>query len=117
VAALSAMPAADPDAALPLTNLSLPLTEIIGRERELTELAQWLARSRLVTLVGPGGVGKTRLAVELGRRLLGDYPAGIWLIDLAPLLADPDAVASALASALGVSVSKAEGAIDSIVAR
>ena len=91
VASLSPLPPVETaagDSSAPPTNLPLPLTEIIGRERELTELAEWLKSSRLVTLVGPGGVGKTRLAVELGRRLLDNHPAGIWLIDLVPL-ADP----------------------------
>src|SRR5579859_3213676 len=98
----------------PATNLPLRQTEIIGREREFAELADWLKPSRLVTLVGPGGVGKTRLAVELGWRLLGEFPAGVWLVDLAPL-GDQDAMASAVAAALGVPVMKADAAVDAIV--
>jgi len=97
------------------TNLPLRLTEIIGRERELAELADWLKRRRLVTLVGPGGVGKTRLAVELGWSLLEEFAAGIWLVDLAPL-SDESAVASAVAAALGVAVTQIEAAVDAIVA-
>ena len=99
----------------PATSLPLRLTEIIGRERELAELEDWLKHSRLVTLAGPGGVGKTRLAVELGWRVLGKFPAGVWLIDLAPLT-DPDAVASAVAATLGVSVMKSGATVDAIVA-
>ncbi len=57
------------------TNLPLHQAEIIGRDRELTELRERLGRGPLVTLVGPGGVGKTRLAVELGWRVLADFPA------------------------------------------
>jgi len=117
VAPLSSLPAVETamaDSTAPPTNLSLPLTEIIGRERELTELTEWLKTSRLVTLVGPGGVGKTRLAVELGWRVLAEFPAGVWLIDLA-LLTDPDAVARATAAALGVSILTAEAAVESII--
>ncbi|HLZ66258.1 MAG TPA: winged helix-turn-helix domain-containing protein [Aliidongia sp.] len=97
------------------TNLPLRLTEIIGRERELAELADWLKRSRLVTLAGPGGVGKTRLAVELGWRVLGDFAAGVWLVDLAPL-SDENAVAGAVAATLRLSVMKTEATVDAIIA-
>lgn len=99
----------------PDTNLPLRVTEIVGREHELAELGDWLTRSRLVTLVGPGGVGKTRLAVELGWRMQGDFAAGVWLIDLAPLN-DQDAVASTAAATLGVSVTKTGATVDSIIA-
>ena len=98
----------------PETNLPLRQTEIIGRDRELAELQDWLTRSRLVTLVGPGGIGKTRLAMELGWRALEDFPAGVWLIDLAPLTGG-DAVASATATALGVAVAPAEATVEAII--
>ena len=98
----------------PDTNLPLRQTEIIGRDREMVELQDWLRRSRLVTLVGPGGIGKTRLAMELGWRVLDDFPAGVWLIDLAPLTSG-DAVASATATALGVAVATAEATVESII--
>jgi len=97
------------------TNLPLRLTEIVGRERELAEVANQLTQSRLVTLAGPGGVGKTSLAVELGWRLLEEFAAGVWLIDLAPL-ADRDAAAGAIAATLGVSVTKPEAVVELIVA-
>ena len=98
----------------PDTNLPLRLTEIIGRDRELAELQGWLTRSRLITLVGPGGIGKTRLAMELGWRALEDFPAGVWLIDLAPLTAG-EAVASATAAALGVAVATVEATVETII--
>ena len=98
----------------PDTNLPLCLTEIIGRDRELLELQGWLTRSRLVTLVGPGGIGKTRLAMELGWRALKDFPAGVWLIDLAPLTGG-EAVASATAATLGVSILTAEATVETII--
>jgi len=106
---------AAPAAERPKTNLPLRLTEIIGRERDLAELAEWLKSRRFVTVVGPGGIGKTRLAVELGWRVLEDFAAGIWLIDLAPL-SDGDAVASAVATTLGVSVTPTEATVDAIIA-
>jgi predicted ATPase/DNA-binding winged helix-turn-helix (wHTH) protein len=100
--------------ASPETNLPVPLTNIIGRDREIAEMQERVMRSRLVTLVGPGGVGKTRLAVDLGWRLLNAFPAGVWLIDLAPV-SDPGMVASAAAAALRVSVEKADATVDTIV--
>jgi predicted ATPase/DNA-binding winged helix-turn-helix (wHTH) protein len=81
------------------TNLPLPMHPIIDRESELAELEDSLQHHRLVTLVGTGGVGKTRLAIELGRRTLPRYPDGVWLVDLAPL-SDPALIASATAAAL-----------------
>jgi predicted ATPase/DNA-binding winged helix-turn-helix (wHTH) protein len=89
------------------TNLPQPLHPIIDRERELGELEDSLKRHRVVTVVGASGVGKTRLAVELGRRVLAHYPDGVWLVDLAPL-SDPDLIASAAAAVLSL----AAGATD-----
>jgi len=109
-AAASGQPAAAPD-----TNLPQPLTTIIGRDVELAELQECLARNRLVTLIGPGGVGKTRLAVELGRRVLGHFTEGAWLIDLAPVT-DPALVISATATGLGVALGSAEASVEAIAA-
>jgi predicted ATPase/DNA-binding winged helix-turn-helix (wHTH) protein len=93
--------AAGPDDAF-ATNLPLPMHPIVDRERELDELAESLQRHRLVTVIGSGGVGKTRLAIELGRRVLPRYPDGVWLVDLAPL-SDPALIASATATVLNLS--------------
>jgi predicted ATPase/class 3 adenylate cyclase len=83
-------------------NLGTPLSTFIGRDRELDELEQTLAESRLVTVAGPGGVGKTRTALHLAHRLLdGRYPDGVFFVDLAPL-ADPALVATTVAEAIGV---------------
>lgn len=83
-------------------NLGTPLSTFIGRQRELEELERTLADSRLVTLAGPGGVGKTRTALHLAHRLLdGRYPDGVFFVDLAPL-ADPSLVATTVAEAIGV---------------
>jgi predicted ATPase/class 3 adenylate cyclase/DNA-binding CsgD family transcriptional regulator len=63
-------------------NLPMALTSLIGRSRELDAVGEALRRSRLVTLTGPGGAGKTRLGVELARRQLGRRADGVWLVDL-----------------------------------
>src|ERR1700748_2660076 len=63
-------------------NVPVPLTSLIGRSRELDGVSETLRRTRLVTLTGPGGVGKTRLAIEVARRELGRRPDGVWLVDL-----------------------------------
>jgi non-specific serine/threonine protein kinase len=82
-------------------NLPPQPTRFIGRERELRDCLALLQSTRLVTLVGVGGGGKTRVAVQLAERLLGQHPDGVWFIDLAPL-ADPERVAQAVATVAGV---------------
>jgi non-specific serine/threonine protein kinase len=84
------------------TNLPVQLTSFVGRGRELAELKEVLGRSRLVTLTGPGGVGKTRLALEVAARSQAAFPDGVWLIELATL-ADRTLVTQQLASAMGIS--------------
>jgi non-specific serine/threonine protein kinase len=86
---------------LPSHNLPLALSSFIGREREVAEVEGLLSRRRLLTLCGPGGCGKTRLALAVARDLVGGYEDGVWLVELAAL-SDPDLVPRALASALGV---------------
>lgn len=71
-----------------LNNLPLQLTSFIGREREIAEIAGLLRTSRLVSLTGAGGVGKTRLALKVPSGQLDSYVDGVWLIELAAL-ADP----------------------------
>jgi predicted ATPase/DNA-binding SARP family transcriptional activator/DNA-binding NarL/FixJ family response regulator len=82
-------------------NLPAGRTSFIGRERELVEVKRALAMTRLLTLTGVGGSGKTRLALEVAGDLVGAYPDGVWLAELAPL-ADPGLVPQAVARALGV---------------
>ena len=103
--------AAEP--AAPVTNLPQRLNSVIGREVELAELSDRLGEHRLVTLVGPSGIGKTRLAIELGWRLAESYADGVWLVDLAPLT-DPGVVSSAAATALGVALRGAEAPVETI---
>ncbi|HEV2860948.1 MAG TPA: protein kinase [Pyrinomonadaceae bacterium] len=89
--------------AAPPTNLPPRTSALIGRGRELAEVTSALRshEARLLTLTGPGGTGKTRLAVEVGRVLLGDFPDGVFVVDLSPL-SDPELIASPVAQALGV---------------
>ena len=82
-------------------NLPSLLTSFIGRQRELTEAAQLLATNRLVTVVGMGGLGKSRLTLHVAAEVLEDFPNGVWLVELAPL-ADPRRIAQSVASVLGV---------------
>src|ERR1700704_2647526 len=74
-------------------NLPRYLTSFVGRRTELSGLKSVLARSRMVTLTGPGGAGKSRLAAELARACLNRWPQGIWWVELAPV-SDPRQVAS-----------------------
>jgi predicted ATPase/DNA-binding SARP family transcriptional activator len=83
------------------TNLPAALTSFVGRDWELTELSELLAQFRLVTLVGPGGCGKTRLALEVAGRLVDRIPGGVWLVELAGL-GDGALVPSVVAATLGV---------------
>ena len=85
----------------PRHNLPVQLTSFVGRDRELSEVRQLLLKERLVTLTGAGGVGKTRLALQIAADLVDQFPDGVWLVDLAPL-ADPNLVPQAVSAALGV---------------
>ena len=82
-------------------NLPAPMTSFIGRSEELKKVERLLETRRLLTLTGPAGVGKTRLAIEAARRLLSRFPEGVWFASLAPV-ADTAAVVSAIASTLGL---------------
>jgi len=84
-------------------NLPSQLTSFVGREHELAEVKQLLSNTRLLTLTGSGGTGKTRLSWQLGAEVLDtkQFSDGVWLVELAPL-ADPTLVAQTIASTLGV---------------
>ena len=84
----------------PPTNLPLATTSLIGRERDLAEVARLLGETRLLTLTGAGGCGKTRLALEAARAAADAYPDGVWLVELAAL-ADPALVPQAVATRAG----------------
>ena len=82
-------------------NLRQPTTSFIGREAELSDVQSALQEHRLVTLTGVGGVGKTRLAMEVAARVSNSFPDGVWVIELAPV-GDPAAVPEATAAVLGI---------------
>ncbi|HSQ60895.1 MAG TPA: protein kinase [Acidobacteriota bacterium] len=81
-------------------NLPTPLTSFVGRSRERGEVRRLLANGRLITLLGPGGSGKTRLAIQVAKEVLGDFPDGVWLAEL-EALADPTHVGQEVARAAG----------------
>src|SRR4051812_10258627 len=81
-------------------NLPLAVMRMIGRDDAVTAVVSRLSRERLVTIVGPGGIGKTTVALAAAERMITGYDHGVWLIDLAPL-GDPGLVLSAVATVLG----------------
>lgn len=93
--------AAAPPAAPLHTNLPSPLTPFIGRETETAQLSQQLALTRLLTLTGPGGAGKTRLAIQIGQQKGAAFADGIWWVELAALT-NPVMVAPTILKILGV---------------
>ncbi|POM23786.1 putative HTH-type transcriptional regulator [Actinomadura rubteroloni] len=94
--------------------LPAELTSFIGRADELAEITRLFGRGRLVTLVGPGGVGKSRLAVRAAGRVLPGYEHGVCFVDLAPLR-EPSLLAPALAGALGLPDPNAGTVLDVLV--
>jgi predicted ATPase len=84
-----------------VNNLPALLTTFIGREKEQAEIEQLLTTHRLVTLTGSGGVGKTRLSLQVGGHILDRFANGVWFVELAPL-GDPDLLAQTVASVFGL---------------
>jgi hypothetical protein len=97
-------------------NLRPQTTSLIGRESEVTELEAAVRKHRLVTLTGVGGVGKTRLATEVARRLVDEFPDGVWLFELAAVT-DPGAVPDAVAAVLGIVQQPGKGLSESVAPR
>jgi len=95
-------------------NLPVKLTSFIGRERELAEIKAKIADARLLTLIGPGGTGKTRLSIQLGGELLAQFPDGIWMIELAPV-SDPALITQTIAFVFGLRESPDRPLIDLII--
>ncbi|MBA2535800.1 MAG: tetratricopeptide repeat protein [Rubrobacter sp.] len=95
-------------------NLPIPTTSFVDREREMLEVKRELAMTRLLTLIGPGGSGKTRLALEVAGDLISAYPDGVWLVDLAPLSA-PGLVVQEVAGVLDVQERSGESLLDTLV--
>jgi DNA-binding CsgD family transcriptional regulator len=76
---------AHPSAPAPRHNLPLQLTHFIGRTQQIAEVKRLLRGNRLLTLIGPGGTGKTRLALQVAAEMLDEFPDGAWLVELAPI--------------------------------
>ena len=96
-------------------NLRPATTSLIGRESELDEVEAALKAHRLVTLTGVGGVGKTRLALEVAARLADEFPDGVWFFELAAV-ADPAAVPDAVAAVLGITQQPGKTVSESVAA-
>lgn len=98
------------------TNLPVQPTALVGRQALIAELASLLEREPLVTLTGVGGVGKTRLAVEVGAEVLPRYPDGVWVVELAPLAHD-EMVLQTIADVLGVAAQTSEPLVTTLLGR
>ncbi|MGQ4362906.1 ATP-binding protein [Streptomyces sp. SAS_272] len=99
----------------PAPALPTPLTAFVGRTRERADLAEAVKTRRLVTAVGPGGVGKTRLALAVAAQTAGDFPDGVWFVDLAPVT-DPGRVGAAVAATMGTGEQPARGVDETVLA-
>jgi len=95
-------------------NLPAPLSTFIGREREIAELRQMLRADILVTLTGPGGSGKTRLAIQAASEMQGEYEDGVWLVELASL-SEEALVTQTIASHLNIREQSGRALIDTLV--
>jgi predicted ATPase/class 3 adenylate cyclase len=95
-------------------NLPIPLTAFVGRSQEARTLHDLVDSHRLVTVVGPGGAGKTRLAIELAATLVDEFPEGIWFADLAGV-SDPEMVEVTVAAALGLRPEPGRALLDTLV--
>ena len=95
-------------------NLPTRLTTFLGREAEIEGIGSLLAESRLLTLTGPGGTGKTRLSLEVAGRALRHYPDGVWFVELAPI-SDPELVLSTIAQTIGLPERGGRPPIDRLV--
>jgi predicted ATPase/DNA-binding winged helix-turn-helix (wHTH) protein len=94
-------------------NLPEPLTSFVGRERELVELKRLLSKNRLLTIAGAGGIGKTRLALQLAAEVKDAYRDAVWFIDFAPL-DDPALVPNVAAQTLGVQQSAGKSLVEAL---
>ncbi|BCJ39556.1 hypothetical protein GCM10010168_92650 [Actinoplanes ianthinogenes] len=100
----------------PARSLPLPLTSFVGRAAERAALTAMLTAHRQVTAVGPGGVGKTRLALAVAGEIGGDYPDGVWFVDLVPVTGPgPCVVAAAVAAAMGIGEQLGRAMTESVV--
>src|SRR3989454_2415330 len=106
--------AASPPSA-PRSNLPEPVSELIGRDASLREVVELVTRQRLVTLTGAGGIGKTRLSLEVARQLLPTFPDGVGLAELGPLT-DPQLIPITVGAALGLTPVSGTVSVESVAA-
>ena len=92
----------------------MQLTSFVGRDAELTQLRELLAQNRVVTLTGAGGVGKTRLAIQVAAQMAGEFGDGVWYVDLAPIT-DPELVPVTVARALGLPDQPGRSTMDTLL--
>lgn len=95
-------------------NLAEQLNSFVGRDREMEQVRQLLVNSRLLTLLGMGGLGKSRLSMQVAAIVLDDYPDGVWFVELAAL-SDPQLVPQAAASVLGIREEPGSTVVDALV--
>ena len=95
-------------------NLPRQPSSFIGRAEELLEIKRLIKDTPLLTLLGPGGTGKTRLMLQVAEEVIGDYPDGVWLVELAPLT-DPELITERVAAALNVQEQPGRGMLETLV--
>ncbi len=96
------------------TNLPVPITSFIGREKEVERIQQRLAGHRLVTLIGAGGIGKTRLSQQVATQLIGEYVNGVWLVELASVN-DPALVPQTVSTVFGIQQGTNRALIETLI--
>ena len=96
------------------TRLPVQLSSFVGRGAELTQLRELLAQNRVVTLTGAGGVGKTRLAIQVAAQMAGEFSDGVWYVDLAPIT-NPELVPLTVARALGLPDQPGRSTMDTLL--
>ena len=95
-------------------HLPVQLTSFVGAQAELTQVRELLAENRLVTLTGAGGVGKTRLAIQIAGQLSDEFGDGVWYVDLAPIT-DPELVPITVARAFGLPDQPGRSTMDTLL--
>lgn len=95
-------------------NLPAQVTSFIGRAEEMTEVKRLLGTTRLLTLTGPGGTGKTRLSLQVAADVLESYPHGVWLVELATV-SDTDLIGETIASAIGIREEAGRPPLDTLI--
>jgi non-specific serine/threonine protein kinase len=89
-------------------------TDFVGRQGELAQISVLLERSRLVTVVGPGGVGKTRVALVAAAQAVDTYPDGVWIVELSGLR-DPELLVNTVGGVLGLPEQDARSKLDAVL--